>query len=61
MCSGERSWTLSLCRARKCPVVRFGVSVDLIWCMKYLVLELALELDGSSVKLVFSVGMESFG
>lgn len=41
--------------------MRFGVSVDLIWCMKYLVLELALELDGSSVKLVFSVGMESFG
>ena len=64
--SGEWSWTLSLCRARKCPVVSFVVSVDLIWCVRYLVLQLALlefalELSGSLVKLGFSVVMENFG
>ena len=66
----------SLLSAMKCPVVSFGVSMDLAWlwagclvmlrvvfllCWRISVVRLALELIGSLVELSFSVGMEAFG
>ena len=60
----------------KCPVVSFGVSVDLVWlwaacilmlravflhCWRISVVCLALELVCPWVELGFSVGMEAFG
>ena len=60
----------------KCPVVSFGVSMDLAWlwaacllvlravfllCWRISVVCLALGLIGSWVELGFSVGTESFG
>ena len=60
----------------KCPVVSFGVSMDLIWlwtvflfmfrivfmfCWRISMVYLALELVGSWVEHSFSVGVETFG
>ena len=60
----------------KCPIVSFGVSMDLAWlwagclvmlrvvfqlCWRISMVCLALELVGSWVELGFSVGMVAFG